>query len=323
MQGSEEKQGMAPPRRLIGVSVVAAIALVALAAAPAAAQAKKPGEIQVSEAEHLVPPQGGAYEVPIHAGSVCILSFPEKMAAKALTSSPDFEIKGWGDDGVAVRPTNAKAAPATLALATASGSIKINVTLRVVPASQPALTLVRFKAGSADEAFRAAVEAEVQKRTAPMQAELDRAKAGLDQKVRDRADGTIARRLLARMETVAIKARERNGDNVIVHVQRAVFLGEDAYLMFEIENRSGAAYRLAKVEVTSPGGGRHAGPASLASGALDAADGVIGVVAAGSRGRAAVVLRAVDQVLGKPLTLTVEGPDGRGRVVVGRGIVLR
>src|SRR6185295_10311605 len=57
-----------------------------------------------SEAEYLVPPQGGAFEVALHVGEVCILSFPDKLNSKALASSPDFEIKSWGDDGVAVRP---------------------------------------------------------------------------------------------------------------------------------------------------------------------------------------------------------------------------
>src|SRR5687768_18318587 len=40
----------------------------------------------------------------------------------------------------------------------------------------------------------------------------------------------------------------------IVHVERVRFLGEDAWLVFEIQNRSGAAYRLAKVQVRAPSG---------------------------------------------------------------------
>jgi hypothetical protein len=74
----------------------AGLVLLALTAVAAAQPAK-------SEMEHLVPPQGGAMDVPVHAGAVCILSFPEQVASKAITSAPDqFEINPWGDDGVAV-----------------------------------------------------------------------------------------------------------------------------------------------------------------------------------------------------------------------------
>lgn len=40
-----------------------------------------------------MPPQGGAFEVPVHAGKVCILSFGEKLSSKALTGSGDYEVK--------------------------------------------------------------------------------------------------------------------------------------------------------------------------------------------------------------------------------------
>src|SRR5262245_51013583 len=108
---------------------------------------------QRSEAEFLVPPQGGAFEVVVHVREVCILSFPERLSGTALASSPDFEIKRWGDDGVAIRAISETRTPTTVAMATSSGSVKVNLTLTVVPSTQAAYTLVRFKAVSAEEAF--------------------------------------------------------------------------------------------------------------------------------------------------------------------------
>ena len=201
------------------------------------------------EAEFLVPPQGGAFDVPVHAGAVCILSFAEKLGTKALASSPDFEIKSWGEDGVAVRATGTGAKTTTLALATANGAVKVNVTLTVVGADQAGLTMVRFKGATAEEAFAAQLEAALKRRMAPLEAELARVKQDLDAKVRDRADGLVAERLLKRNEAIALSSHERNDDHVIVHVARALLLGEDGYLVFEIENRSGAAYRVARVGV--------------------------------------------------------------------------
>lgn len=275
-----------------------------------------------TEAEYLVPPQGGAYEIAVHAGAVCILSFPEKMAQKALASSPDFEIKSWGEDGVAVRANSDKAKASTLALATASGQIKVNVTLKVVPRTQSALTLVRFKSASSQDAFAAQVEAEVARRLEPIQAELATQKAALDAQIRDRADGLIAERLLARNEVVAMESHERNDDHVIVHVRQGQLLGSDGYLVFEIENRSSAAYRVASVRVTTKNRDV-AGPARLATSAVDRDPSVVGVVAAGGTARGVVSVRGVDNVLGVPLTLELAGPGGAGAITLSRGIVLK
>lgn len=321
--------------RLAGISalLLSSVAVAAPAAgkpigpsapAPAAPVATAPTS---SEAEYLVPPQGGAYEVPIHAGAVCILSFPDKLSSKALASSPDFEIKSWGDDGVAVRATGTGAgtAPSTLALATASGAVKVNVTLRVVPAAAPALTLVRFKAASSEDAFEAQVKAAVDKRLAPIEAERAAARLHIDAQIRDRADGLIAERLLHRNEAVRLEAHERNDDHVIAHVARAILLGDDGYVLFDLENRSGAAFRLASVRVLAADKDV-AGPARLASSAVDGADGVIGVIGvvpAGSTAHGVVVVRGVDAVLGRTLTLELAGPDGRGLIRLERGIVLR
>jgi hypothetical protein len=294
---------------------------------PARAQPRTGGTATTTtargEATVLVPPQGGAADIPVHATANVLLTFPTPIAPRLLTSGRDWDIKEFVD-GVAVRAVSADAKDMTLALATKDGAIKVNITLRVVPPEVDALTVVRFQLATGEEAFRAAVEAEVEKRTAPLRAELAKAQQQLDAKVRTRADAMVARRLLTRLEEVKLAARERNDDNVIVHVNRAVFLGEDAYLFFDIQNRSGAAYRLAKVKVTGPRGSNHAGPASLLSTAIDAAEaGLVGVVPAGTTGQAVVVLRQVDAVLGAPVRLTVEGPAGRGRVVVAKGIVLR
>ena len=286
------------------------------------AQASGGGTTQRSEAEFLVAPQGGAFEVPVHVGAVCILSFPEKLSAKALASSPDFEIKAWGDDGVAIRAIGQTAKTTTLALATSSGAVKVNVTLAVVAPDKTAYTLVRFKAVSAEEAFEAKLRNEMAKRVAPLEAELAKLKQNLENVVRDRADGLIAERLLRRNETIAFTVHERNDDHVIVHVTRGVLVGDDGYLVFDIENRSSSAYRLTGVRVQA--GERDVqGPARLLSPSNDRDQTVIGVVPSRTNGHGIVVVRAVDQVLGKNLTVTVAGPAGTRPIRLDRGIVFR
>ena len=276
-----------------------------------------------SEAENLVPPGGAAFDIPLHAGEVCILSFPgEKLVdSTALISSADFEVQRWGTDGVAVRATGKKAT-STLALATTSGAIKINVTLHIVPATQQALTLVRFKAASAEDAFQARVTAEVAKQMEPVKAELAKTKQSVDALLRDRADHILAERLLKRTELEPLNAHERNDDNVIVHVERAAMIGDDAYLYFEIENRSTAAFRVARATVTARDKPVN-GPARLFSSTLDKDPTVLGIVTAGTTARGIVVVRSADQVRGTSLALEIADLNGRGTIRLDRGIVLR
>lgn len=286
-------------------------------AQPATAPAAK------QDATVLVPPQGGAADVPVHITANVLLTFPSPIAPRVVGSSQDWDVKEF-TDGVVVRAKSASASPATLALSTKDGQIKVNVTLRVVPATADALTVVRFQAASAEDAFRAAVDVEVERRTAPIRAELAAAQKALDAKVRDRADRIIAAKLLRRFEQVKLSGHARNDDNVIVHLQRAILLGDDAYVMFDIQNRSGDPYRVAAISLRGAGGKNHAGPASLSTNTIDAQDrDLIGVVPPRSTGSAVVMVRQADAVLGIRLTLTVQQPDGRGRIVLDRGIVLR
>jgi hypothetical protein len=275
-----------------------------------------------SETEFLVPPQGGAFDVPVHAGSVCILSFPEKLSSKALASSPEFEIKTWGDDGIAVRATGEAAKTSTVAIATGSGSVKVNITLTVVPATKPAYTLVRFKAVSAEEAFEAQVKAGIAARVGRLEAELGQLRRDLENQIRQRADRLIAERLLKRSETVAFSVHERSGNHVVVHVRRGVLFGEDGYVVFDIENRSSSAFRLTGVRVQAGDRDVH-GSTQLTSVGADRDPSVIGVVPARSTGQGVVVVRQVDQLLGKSLTMTVAGPPGTPPIELGRGIVFR
>lgn len=274
-----------------------------------------------SETEHLVPPQGGAMEVAIHAGTVCIFSFPEKVSTEVLASSIDsFDVQLWGNTGVAVRATRERVPITTLAVGTESGNLKVNVKLRVVPSSEPALTLVRFKLATAEEAFAAQVKAEVEKRAAPIEAKLAQKNKELDDLIRQGAEKEIARRMLMRNEIIRLESHARNREHVIVHVQRALLFGQDGYLIFEIENRSRSMYRLASVRVLVDGQ-NVAGAAQLASTAISRDPALIGVVAPGSTARGVVTVRAAGSLLRRPLAL--ELGDGRGAIRLDRGIILR
>ncbi|HEY4242190.1 MAG TPA: hypothetical protein VGM88_20375 [Kofleriaceae bacterium] len=274
-----------------------------------------------TDKEILIPPMGGTADVPIHAGTICILEFPEALTNQAITTDISrFEIQPWRTDGLAIHSIDARAPATTIALSTKSGSLKVNVTLRVVGDNEPALTFVRFKSISTQDEWKAAVAAEVAKRTSELQGEVDTLHRSIDTMARDRVDAMFADRALQRMEVVKLEAHERNSDQVIAHVRGASLLGPDAVLVYEIENRSTAAYRLANVRVFA-GGKDVAGPARLAGAKQET--GLVGVVPPGMTARGGVVVRSADQILGKPLVLELAGPMNRGTIRIEKGLVLR
>jgi hypothetical protein len=311
-----------PPRpaRLPLAALAACLALAPLAA-PAPASAN-PSPALKGDAEILVPPQGSAVEVPLHVGTVCILSFPEKLAPQVVTSSTDFELRPWGHDSIAVRATTGQAKQATVALATTTGQIKINVTLRVVPTTELALTLVRFKAATEADAFDAQVQAGVAKAIAPIQQRLEQTQQNLDAMILRRSERQIAERILRRSEVVKLNSHARSSDHVILHVWRALILGEDGYLTFEIQNRSSDSYHLASVRVLADGR-NVAGDAYLTTSPTTRDPALIGVVPPGATVGGVVSIPLGQALLRRPLMLEIAMPRGRRIIRAERGIELR
>jgi hypothetical protein len=270
----------------------------------------------------LVGPIAAAFEIRLYPNQICMLLFPEPVLDRGVTSAEDYDLKFWGPQVLAVKPKTANVPPNSLAIRTISGNIRVNLTLRVVAPGEEALTLVRFHEASAEEAFEDLVRKEVAKRVAPLQTKLEDAQRNLDAKIRERADGMVVDRALLRRQVISLHAHARSDDHVIAHVEQALTLGEDAYVFFEIENRSTAPFRLARAAVLE-GTRTVSGLARLRSAAVDKDPALLGVVAAGTTARGVVVVRSISSLLRKPLTLELTGPNKRGPLRVDRGIVLR
>jgi hypothetical protein len=261
-------------------------------------------------------------DVAIHAGKVCILSFPEPLARTALASSSDFEVRAWNADSVAVRALNAASAPATVALVTQSGAVKVNVTLRVARAADPALTLVRFKAASAEEAFAAHVQAEVARRVGPIERRLAAKERELEATALRRADAILVERLLRRFESLPLESHARNDEHVIVHVRRGIVTGNEGYLVFDIENRSRTAFRLASARVLVDGRDVGSEP-RLVSSIPNRDASLIGIVSPRSTARGIVAIREVNAILRRPIALELAQPKGAGLIRADRELVFQ
>ena len=290
------------------------------ATADATPAASRKGELDV-----LVPPQGAGITVPVRAEGYVLLSFPEKIA-DGFQSSNGYRLQMMEGRLTAVVYANANAKPADLALATQSGGIQVNIRLRVAASEAEAISVVRFQAATTEAAFAAAVATEVGRQVASCRSELTNAQQAIDRKVRSRADELLAEHLLGRIEVSSFPkgVRERTHDGVVVAIDRAAYLGPDGYLLFHVENHSGAPYRIARVQVLGPSGKNHASTVRMVSTSVqDHDDSLVGVVPASGHGRGVIVLREVDLLFGHQLAVTVEEPDSRRRVTVNRGVTLR
>jgi hypothetical protein len=132
----------------------------------------------------------------------------------------------------------------------------------------------------------------------------------------------VMERSLKRSEVRAIKSIERNNDNVVAYVKRAMVLGENGYLFFEIENRGAAPFRVARLEMTAAGK-PVVGRVRLMSASVDKDPRMIGVVQPGATARVVALVRSVDAVMGKALALELSGPEGRGAFRLTKGITFK
>jgi hypothetical protein len=181
------------------------------------------------------------------------------------------------------------------------------------------LTLVRFRAATEEEARDKFVADELARRMAPLRAAVEADRKNLDALVEARAEALVMERSLKRSEVRGLKSIERNDANVIASVKRAMVLGDQGYLYFEVENRGLAPFRLARLAVTSAGKPLPS-RARLFSTTIDKDPRMIGVVPPGATARGVVAVPAVDAVMTKGLALELAGPEGRDAFRLTRGI---
>lgn len=289
-------------RLLLPLVVVLTVAT--LSARPAAAQ---------KSCEFLVGPSGGAFDVPISAAYLTSLAFPQKLGQANTSDTGDYEIRRDGDTGMLVRPRTPQAKPANITIT--SGTMRVSVGLRIAADSKDACALVTFRATTEEEARQRAIDEAVAARTAALDAQLTAIKRDVAAQVRAQLDGAIADRAVSRLDIARLNAVERNDAGVVVWVLRVAYLGRDALINVEIENRSNTTARVADIEIRN-GDKNVATAARLVSGA---GNGAIGAVAPGAKVRGVVFVRDLTTA-GKAPTLVVRFLDGAPVTVGGLGL---
>ena len=274
------------------------------------------------QARTILVDEGGSYEVPVHPDFVTVFYLPDRVIKALASDTVAYEVKPIASTSIAIRPLRADARPANLSLATES--IHVSIILRIAATREEALTQVTFKRADVEAEVRRRIDEGVEARTAELEARIAAMQQALDAALPALADGLVATRLLARYDTRKLGAIARNDQNVVVEVTRAVYVGDDAYLMFTVQNRDRAPYRLATVTVVErPGAPDRAGVVRFVGDATEAArDGVLGVVRPGGHGVGVVMVRRSAELTGRALTLVLAQPANRAPVLVDR-LILR
>lgn len=271
--------------------------------APASSRADETA--RAASTDVVVAGGGGQYEVRLHPSLITSLHFSNEVERVLASNQEDFTIRQMGN-AVAIRPNRADTA-ATGNVIITTESLRITVILKVVDAAADAHAGITFKVAEAEEELERRIQLEVERR---LTAERTR--------LAERVQQGIAEQIFAGFEARRLRAIERNGANVIVKVPEVIRVGDDAYLRFTIQNRSGSTYRLTDVTVTA-GDDDRAG--------LVVFDGrrvpgpMLGQVPAGQSADAIVVVRDAGTIRG-PVALEIS-ESGGARAVRVKGIELQ
>jgi hypothetical protein len=294
--------------RTLGLSITV-VFLLAPAGRPARAQGEHAGY------RELLVDQGGTFAVDVHPAIVTVLYFPGAVTSAINSDDRRFSVKVMGDS-VVLRPVQGIAADAAANLTLATEAFKVSVMLRIAERPSDAVAQVFFRKRAEVEAFNARVATEVDRLHRGLAEHFDARHRGLDREVLRETEENIIERLLRRHAILDLGRIARNDHNVIVRVQRGVWVGNELYLYFEIQNRDSEPYQLARVQVIGYDPKKdHAGSLEFRA-SVRPHEGLIGLVPMDERGHGIVCVRDADRLAGEPITLTVSEPGGRRAVHV-------
>ncbi|ACY15418.1 DUF2381 family protein [Haliangium ochraceum] len=252
---------------------------------------------------------------------VTTLYFP-RMVTSAVSSDERYFRASIVDDSVIVRPARDIDADALGNLSITAGEMKVSIMLGVAGHSSEVLPQIDFRALSEAEVFDARVAAEAERLHQDVKREYERRHRELEGEVTREATQLVGERLLQRHEPVRIDAIARNDDNVIVRVERGVWVGHELYLFFTVQNRSGTPYRVTHVGVFEESEHRAVADAGRAGqvefdSAAPLVAGLLGTVRVDQFGRGVVHVRDARGAAGRRMTLRVSEERGERPVSVG------
>lgn len=203
-----------------------------------------------------VPRQGGAYTVKVHPDVITVLHFPAQVEVAYCIQDPAPALVERHPRVVTIHPGRRMQHASVNVVTTA---FPVALLAEVVERPEDAHLMVQFRDRDLERELETRVRLEVERQMLPREAALDRARAALEaerarfhEEVDEAALRRVADGIRARHRVVNVEAWTRK-QHAVLRVERAVWVGADAYIVFSIQNRASTAFGLRSVTVHAGG----------------------------------------------------------------------
>jgi hypothetical protein len=277
-----------------------------------------PGSEQTAMLTIDVPPHGGAYTVDVHPDVLTVLDFPARVERAYSMQQPPAMVMEKHERAVTVMPLP-HVQYANVVIET--GAFPVSILLRVVARPEDATAQVHFRPLQFEQEVDRRAAIEIERRWADARAELERERADIARGkaelaakearrlalVRETALQTVADGLRARHRMVPVSSGARH-EHVSLRVHRVDWIGDDAFVVFTVENRRRGSFLLDDVRLRVSGLERPT-VVSFPAPELTEERGAIGVVLPGDRERGVAVLSNAARWVGETVALQVWARD--------------
>lgn len=209
-----------------------------------------------------VPRQGGAFVVKGNPDVLTVLSFPGKVQIAYCMQKPaPLEVEQH-THSITVRPRPGTRYASVNVL---TDAFPVAILFEVVDRPEDAALQVEFRDLDLDRAFESRVQLEVERRMRGREKALEKREAALEAKeerfqqvVREEGSLHVAQQLLARHRAQRITRAERT-HAAVFRVSKVVWIGDDAYVFFSVQNRGAQRHEIRAVTLRA-GAAERAGP---------------------------------------------------------------
>lgn len=271
-----------------------------------------------ARAEHLVtfdvPRQGAAYTIKVHPDLITVLHFPAEVDVAYCIQKPAPALVERHPRAVSIQM---KPGVQHASVNVVTRAFPVAVLAEVVERPEDAHLMVQFRDVDLDREFEGRVRLEVERQMLHREAALERERARLDQD-RGRFDEVVDDVALRRMadgirvqhRVTQVDERTRKG-HAVLRVERTLWIGRNAYIVFSLQNRAARPYRIEAVTLHAAGSER-SGIVSFPDGKPAAERGILGTVPARSQHTGVVVLRDAERWRGETVAVNVVEEHEKG-----------
>lgn len=261
-----------------------------------------------------VPRQGAAYTIKVHPDLITVLHFPAEVEIAYCIQKPAPAMVERHPRAVAIQM---KPGVQHASVNVVTRAFPVAVLAEVVDRPEDAHLMVQFRDVDLDREFESRVRLEVERQMLHREATLERERAQLEQErtrfhdvVDDAALRIVADGIRVQHRVSDVDQRTRK-DHAVLRVERTVWVGRNAFVVFSLQNRAARPYRLEALTLHVASSERSS-IVSFPDGKRAAARGIIGIVPARGQHTGVAVLRDAENWIGETVSVNAVEEHEKG-----------